>query len=401
MKTLYIFDNIQYSSTCGIGTYLKSITRIVKGREDMQLCMIMFQTQVEQCCTLTSNGVNYILYPKNLCHNPFNEKTIVAQSLTKFINDSKENYFLFNYAPSEDLVKGIKNFFPQSTCISVVHDLHWTAPLLGNVHLFKSLIKGKRNTQKHQYIVELYKQEKEQYENSDLVICLSKDTWDVLQECYCIPSKKIRLIPHGVSIPKASEQSNNASIKRKSLINKDEKILLTVGRISHSKGTFALLHAFKSVLKEYPNCRWIIAGNMNQAPELAMMARDVITQISFTGHLCKKELSKWYRTADIGIIPSYTEQCSYVGLEMMKYGLPIVASNGFGLRCMFKDGFNASIASITGKKEDYIRKLTHCILCLLNNPQKSEYLKKNALHTLKKYYSYQKMKKEYKSIFMC
>ena len=55
--------------------------------------------------------------------------------------------------------------------------------------------------------------------------------------------------------------------------------------------------------------------------------------------------------ADIGVLPSYTEQCSYVGLEMLAHRLPIVASDGFGMRCMFQEQANIRVAHIGNVKQ--------------------------------------------------
>ena len=108
MKTLYIFDDIQLSSNCGVGTYLKELTQLVMSWGDMQLCMIMFRTNVEDCCSMRCNGIRYILLPKKLSSNPFEEGTIVCDSLNEFISDDKNNYFLFNYAPCDNLIKEVK-----------------------------------------------------------------------------------------------------------------------------------------------------------------------------------------------------------------------------------------------------------------------------------------------------
>ena len=72
----------------------------------------------------------------------------------------------------------------------------------------------------------------------------------------------------------------------------------------------------------------------------------------YIGYLQKNELEKWYQLVDIGVLPSYSEQCSYTGIEMMMYSLPIVASDGFGVRNMFHDGSNACIASISSFRSE-------------------------------------------------
>lgn len=68
--------------------------------------------------------------------------------------------------------------------------------------------------------------------------------------------------------------------------------------------------------------------------------------IILPGHLNRDDLRVWYSASDIGIMSSYTEQCSYAALEMMNAGIPIVSSDGNGLCDMFKDGENAFIAHI-------------------------------------------------------
>lgn len=48
-----------------------------------------------------------------------------------------------------------------------------------------------------------------------------------------------------------------------------------------------------------------------------------------------------YSAADICVIPSYTEQCSYVTLEMMAHGKPIVSSDSVGQKDILTDGKDA------------------------------------------------------------
>lgn len=83
--------------------------------------------------------------------------------------------------------------------------------------------------------------------------------------------------------------------------------------------------------------------------------------------MSKEELSLWYSAADIGVIPSYTEQCSYAALEMIRIGLPLVASDGFGLRDMFIDNVNAFVAHIGNILEvsNYAKRLSEAIECAL------------------------------------
>lgn len=60
--------------------------------------------------------------------------------------------------------------------------------------------------------------------------------------------------------------------------------------------------------------------------------------IKLLGHVDYSRLQELYKSADVGLISSLFEQCSYVALEMMMYGLPVVYSGIEELREVF--GYN-------------------------------------------------------------
>ena len=174
-----------------------------------------------------------------------------------------------------------------------------------------------------------------------------------------------------------------------------------VGRVCKTKGMFAYLNAFKKVLKKEHDCRLVIAGELCNAPDLLAAAGEAVIKITLTGLLDKDKLSCWYRMADIGVIPSYSEQYGYVGVEMMAYGLPIVASDGFGVRCMFQDGINALVAPIGNRSSnEYEQHLADCTLRLLSSLKLRKRLKDSARQILKRKYAFSEMEKHYKAIFM-
>lgn len=88
MKTLYIFDDYQLSSTCGVGTYLGELLKCISRWNDMHVCMIMFNTRAEECCLYTHEGTDYMLFPHTLDIKPF-ERTVYLKIFVCL------NYFLF------------------------------------------------------------------------------------------------------------------------------------------------------------------------------------------------------------------------------------------------------------------------------------------------------------------
>ena len=406
MKRVYIYNDYQLSSGNGVGIFLEEFTRCAtKWGDNVRICMVMFRTNVEEFCIHTRDELDFFFIPRKLCKNPFKECGSIISILKKYIVDAKDTFFLFNYAPSDKLMFETHKYFPLSKQICIIHDFNWTAPLLGNVDLFRELIAKTRVgiPSQHIGIMNLYQQEVKQYHIANHVICLSEDSRSILQNYYFVPKEKITLIPHGIdTIKKGFSAIMKQKWRENYHLDSNEKVILMVGRICKAKGMFAYLNAFKKVLKRDSNCRLVIAGELCNAPDLLDATDKVTVKITLTGMLDKDKLSYWYRMADIGVIPSYSEQCSYVGLEMMSYGLPVVASDGFGVRCMFRDEINTLTASIGNRNnpEEFEQNLADSTLCLLNNAKLRKKLKKNARQILQKKYSFSEMEKKYKDIFM-
>ncbi|MBE6286733.1 MAG: glycosyltransferase [Mediterranea massiliensis] len=403
MKTLYVFDDYQLSLNNGVGTYIKELTRLIDDMEDVRMVMIMLRSNVKESSVYICNNMEYILFPKSETENSFRDTISIIALLQKHINDTIDNIFLFNYTPCNYLLCKLASEFPLSKRISVVHDFNWTTYFKGNISLFnKYIIKYKKEDNIYKTIKQIYLSEKEQYFNSDKIICLSEDAYMILKVFYGISIEKIILIPHGI---KQNRLKNNLLQKDKLRllygIDKSEKIILSVGRISEAKGTFVLLEALKELQLTELKFRWVIVGDLKNMEDLLIKAGNLVTKMIFTGYINKKTLMQLYKMADVGILSSYTEQCSYVGLEMMNCGLPIVATDAIGIRCMFKNGINACISPIKNtKKTNLLKKnLLKSILLVLNNPTLQIKLKLNGYRILKEKYSYNSMKEKYNTLF--
>ena len=45
----------------------------------------------------------------------------------------------------------------------------------------------------------------------------------------------------------------------------------------------------------------------------------------------KVKFKKFYQVADVGVMPSFYEQCSYVAIEMLMFNIPLLMSTAAGL----------------------------------------------------------------------
>ena len=211
------------------------------------------------------------------------------------------------------------------------------------------------------------------------------------------------LIPNGMrDVRKEISLQERLLIRKKYHISKDEKIILFVGRLQPSKGVSILINAFKLVIKKYENCRLVLVGiGLDSDFTQAIKQCDQVwSKITFTGAINRQVLFNWYHIAEIGVIPSYSEQCSCVGMEMMMFHLPIVASDAYGVRNMFNEGCNALIAKIGDRNNDseFVKTLANRILELLLNVEKKKQLALNARKMYEERYTIEIMRNRYKKL---
>lgn len=147
-------------------------------------------------------------------------------------------------------------------------------------------------------------------------------TRELLHKDYDVPYDKMTVIYNGLK-DEAVFLSIDARRKLKTSLwfAEESKIILFVGRLDSGKGVDILIHAFRRVLEEVLEAHLIVVGDgfYNRYMKECSGIRNKVT---FTGKVDKDELYAFYRIADVGVMPSFHEQCSYVGIEMLITGYP-------------------------------------------------------------------------------
>lgn len=175
---------------------------------------------------------------------------------------------------------------------------------------------------------------------ADRVICVTRFGMEVVQTYYGKEASEISLVYNGYGDPEEEvvvAGSARGKLKEKFGFDPEEKIILFVGRIDVTKGSNVLIEAFIRLLNQYKHIRLVLAGGGSFAECLKLVGLNC-SKVSFTGNLERAELGQLYRMAHIGVIPSLWEQCSYVALEMMACGLPVICSGVRGVRELIADG---------------------------------------------------------------
>ena len=140
----------------------------------------------------------------------------------------------------------------------------------------------------------------------------------------------------------------------------------------------------------------VIAGEIFRLNDFAKITSYSATHITYTGLIKQEQLKKWYIAADIGVLPSYTEQCSYTGMEMMANNLLVVTTDGNGLTDMFRHGYNALVAQINPNLSESLEQTLRAAISLDKDVRAS--ICRNAKRVLQMCYSLSGMREGYRKL---
>lgn len=377
MKRIFIVDEHISSKQNGVGTYMQQFLDCMKN-PDVELNLLSFNSDDNKDFTIFRKwGVYYYCFPVCVQRRFLMNGPIMMAVLKLYVVDSPDNVFFVNHSPCEKFLAALKEAFPLSKLVFTIHDQGWTAPLLGDGQLLCKVLQlkylPKAHRDNYKFVREYCAKERTMYDIVDAVVCLSEETNRLLQNVYNVPAYKISVIPNGWKQKKnLRENVSKEDLRQRLNIGTNEKVLLFVGRPVKAKGIEILLKAFEVVYKKHPEVRLIILGQVLSLNNYAKLVPESITRIVFTGLISAESVDEWYRIADIGVLPSYSEQCSFSGIEMLAAGLLVVATDGRGLKEMFHDGENSLVAKIgNGEVEmEFVKNLTKVLLQALDLPEK-------------------------------
>lgn len=399
MPHIYIFDEYSNSRQNGIGTYLRCFRRGMKGIAEVT--MLSFNDEVQLFTRETVDGTQYYRFP-SYCNGAFLYNSEIGVSILRtLIKDSPKNVFILNYFPCNALLKELRRRYPLSKIVFVIHDHLWTESLKGDDTCLRKIILENCEESWKKSIMHRVKQEQEMYSLADAVVCLNHETQDLLKEVHGQSKQRLFVIPNGIDIDVAS--TVNKGIERNNLfLQKGEKVFLYVGRTVASKGINDALIAFNIIIIRYPKARLVVLGQVFDIDNFSVLCPEAISRITFTGMVTPEKIHKWYAAADFGLMPSYYEQCSYAGIEMMAHGLPVVASDAYGTRTMFRDGYNAIVAHIGDRDnpEEFQNNLADAMDKAIKMDEKLyATMSKNARECYKKNYTLTNMRDGYLRMF--
>jgi glycosyltransferase involved in cell wall biosynthesis len=123
----------------------------------------------------------------------------------------------------------------------------------------------------------------------------------------------------------------------------DRNLILYAGQIIRGKGVDVLLESLARVKSKF-EC--IILGDGNHKAYCEELSRKLglNNRVHFKGFIPQEELKAYYRECSVVALSSvWPEPIATIGLEVMRYALPVVAFDAGGIKDWLKDGFNGRL----------------------------------------------------------
>lgn len=185
-------------------------------------------------------------------------------------------------------------------------------------------------------------------ENSDSVVFVSEFAANYTRVGTPEQNKKIGVFLNAIDVNKFILQNrffDREAIRTKYQIEKEDVVVLFVGRMVANKGALELIRAF-NMLTNQDNVKLLVVGgatyNSTKVSNYVKKCLDEARHnpnIIFTGYVNYAEIPKYYAAADIStLISRCDEACGLVGIESMAAGLPIITTDRGGIGEYISEG---------------------------------------------------------------
>lgn len=330
----------------GLGVAANEIAQFLHEVVDLTVIQVEDLNQIEAIENNTSSSLNTV--------SKFSDFEIMSDIATINIKSAMSPYWYDQNTsrnPEADQVssavyKELETFTEQMTSVAsdvsfdtiYAHDWmtflaavelkkKWNKPLILHVHSLDYDRSGKKTDSW------VYHLEKDAFSHADAVICVSNYSKGILESEYGVDPAKIHVVHNGLT--KKENPPKNNPFK--------EKIVLFVGRLTGQKGATKFLEIAEVVHEQYPNSRFVMAGEGDlYASMIESGAHSPIAdKFHLTGFLNEPDLLKAYAMADVYCMPSVSEPFGLTALEAAAAELPIVLSENSGASEVLPDALLA------------------------------------------------------------
>jgi glycosyltransferase involved in cell wall biosynthesis len=305
---------------------------------------------------------------------------VFNQSLSRMIDSIRADVYEAHTVSGYKILKALKKAGTSKPFIQTVHGVLADEYIKSKQTVSPSLRMKLSNI----FMRQLAKIEKDAARKANLIVTVSRYSAHKLVELYGVDETKIRIVPNGVDLQRFKPTDVCEEVKDEIGCEKNQHVVLFVGRLVPRKGLHFLIEAAKDVLEKRRDVMFLVVGDGPLKNHLFSYSTEigVSKNFIFLGDVDDQTLPALYNCADMFALPSVQEGQGISLLEAQATAKPVVA-------------FNVSAVSEVVKNEETgllikpdSTKLANAILCLLSNTSVREKMGRNGREFVRKNFSW-------------
>lgn len=189
------------------------------------------------------------------------------------------------------------------------------------------------------------------------IIAISQSVANDLVRRNRVPAEHVTVIHSGVGVPKIEREEDV-------LGSGHHPVIGTAGPLEATKGLPFFLGAAARVVRERPDCEFLISGSGPEEHNLRRLMRSLRLESHVTFASQLYDFGMALEAMDIFCLPSLQQGLGVTMLEAMSRGRPVIASGVGGVDSIIVDGENGLIVPPSNSE-----KLAERMMLLLNDPE--------------------------------
>jgi UDP-glucose:(heptosyl)LPS alpha-1,3-glucosyltransferase len=181
------------------------------------------------------------------------------------------------------------------------------------------------------------------FRNTAVIVAPSRLVAQDIRRTYDATDKEIHTVYYGIDLRRftvAGREEDRKSVRREIGLPMDATIFLFVGHGFHRKGLRETLLAFRGIKDGV----LVVIGRDNAASWQTQAARlGIANRVVFLSP--RDDVARFYRAANVMVLPSWFESFGLVGGESLACGTPLVTTPFAGVAELVRDGSNGKIVS--------------------------------------------------------
>jgi len=166
------------------------------------------------------------------------------------------------------------------------------------------------------------------YRRADLVVCIGSAAREAAIRTFQIEPERAIVVRPGIAGQQGG--SKQGEIRREFGIGIDEKVVVSVGRITKEKGVEDTGEVARTLALRGKNYRFLFAGRERDETYGRMIRQKYGRYVTFIGH--RPDIANVYADADLLVHLSHREGSPLVVIEALEFGVPTVAWDIPGVR---------------------------------------------------------------------